>query len=270
MLEAVSLTPQQIELYRREGYLTLPTITTPQEVAWLRGIYDRLFDQRAGRERGDQFDLGGTDDEGKPAVLPQILMPVRYAPELANGLFRTNALAIAQQLIGPECVPQGEHAILKPAGIGAPTPWHQDEAYWNSEMEYNALSIWIPLQDATLENGCMNFVPRSHLGEIVPHHTIGHDARVHGLEIDEGVADLTGAVACPIPAGGCTIHHNRTLHYAGPNRTSEPRRAYILAFGTPPRKRAVGRDFYWNRTKQTPREQRAQAAAQQKSQTSSL
>src|SRR5438874_1518600 len=91
----IALTREQVEFYHREGYLAIPAITTAEEVGWLRGIYDRLFEQRAGREAGDQFDLGGADQEGEAAALPQILGPVRYAPELEGGLFRVNALAIA-------------------------------------------------------------------------------------------------------------------------------------------------------------------------------
>ncbi len=153
----------------------------------------------------------------------------------------------------------GDHAIFKPAHIGAPTPWHQDEAYWNAMMEYNSFSMWIPLQPATLENGCMQFVPRSHRQEILPHHCINNDPRIHGLEVDE--ADVSQAVACPLPPGGCTIHHNRTLHYTGPNRSDIPRRALILGFGIPPKPRIEPRTFPWNDQKQTPREERARAAA---------
>ena len=257
----ISLPQEQVESYRRDGYLALPQVTTADEVRWLRGIYDRLFAARAGREDGNQFDLGGADQEGEEAKLPQILNPARYAPELKKGLFRVNALHVARQLLGEHCIPQGEHAILKPARVGAATPWHQDEAYWNAEMEYNAISIWIPLQEATLENGCMWFIPASHRGDVQSHHSINHDPRVHGLELDQ-LPVWERAVACPIPAGGCTIHHNRTMHYAGPNKSEEPRRAYILAFGIPATKRATPRDFYWNRLKQTPREARAKASAQ--------
>jgi len=53
------------------------------------------------------------------------------------------------------------------------------------------------------------------------------------------------AVACPIPAGGCTIHHNRMMHYAGPNRSEIPRRAMILMFGVKPAQGGK-RDFWWN------------------------
>src|SRR5579859_491653 len=111
----VILTLDQIDFYHREGYLALDAITTQEEVVWLRTIYDRLFEMRAGREFGDQFDLAGTDEEGKLATLPQILNPAKYAPELKEGLYRVNALAIAQQLLGPEARPMGEHAIFKPA-----------------------------------------------------------------------------------------------------------------------------------------------------------
>ena len=255
----VELTREQIEFYHLEGYLALDAIATQEEVAWIREIYDRLFVMRAGREEGNQFDLAGPDDEEQAATLPQILSPSRYAPELKEGLYRVNALHVAQQLLGPNATYQGEHAIFKPARYGAETPWHQDEAYWNPAMNYNALSLWIPLQPATLENGCMQFVPRSHRWEILPHHTIGNDPRVHGLEVD--AADTESAVACPLPPGGATLHHNRTLHYTGPNRSDIPRRAYILAFGTPPAPSPAGRIYYWNDRKQTPRDQRAKDAA---------
>ena len=254
----VTLTEDQVAFFHREGYLALDAITTQAEVAWLREIYDRLFAARAGRAAGDQFDLAGTDEEGQQAALPQILNPSKYAPELKEGLFRANALAIACQLLGPETEPLGEHAIFKPARTGAETPWHQDEAYWDPNMQYASLSIWIPLQEATIENGAMQFVPGSHQWEVVTHHSINHDPRIHGLEVD--AIDTSTAVACPLPAGGATIHHNRTLHYTGPNHSDIPRRAYILIFGRKPTQSAEARDFYWNRQKETARQQRADQA----------
>jgi ectoine hydroxylase-related dioxygenase (phytanoyl-CoA dioxygenase family) len=264
MTPTVHLTQDQIDFYHREGYLKLEAMTTQEEVAWLRGIYDSLFAARVGREAGDQFDLAGTDAEGQPAALPQILNPKKYAPELSDGLFRVNALAVARQLLGDDVEARGEHAIFKPARTGSETPWHQDEAYWNPDLDYESLSIWIPLQEATVENGCMQFVPGSHLQQVASHHTINNDPRIHGLEVDAvDSVDTSTAVACPIPAGGATIHHNRILHYAGPNHSDIPRRAYILMFGLPPRKRAEGRDFYWNTQKETARQQRAEQARQQ-------
>lgn len=255
-METIQLTQEQIDFYKSEGYLVLPSITTEEELAQLRTIYDRLFAERAGRAEGNQFDLAGVDDDNARATLPQILRPSKYAPELNSFLFKANARAIAEQLLGGEC-DGGEHAILKPARYGAATPWHQDEAYWNPDFAYNSLSVWMPLQDATVESGCMQFVPGSHGQGVLPHHPINNDPRIHGLEVDE--LDPAQVVPCPIPAGGVTIHHCRTLHYAGPNLSDEPRRAYIQVFGLPTEPYPGERDFYWQRMQQTARTERANA-----------
>lgn len=258
MEPTISLTAEQVAFFHREGYLAIPAITTPEEIAWMKVLYDRSFAARVGREEGNQFDLAGPDEDEAEAGLPQILGLSKYEPELQTCLYRANAEAIAAQLLGPEARFTGDHAILKPAFHGAPTPWHQDEAYWGSDFEYNALSIWMPLQEANLENGCMQFIPGSHHLEVQPHHCINNDPRIHGLEID--TVDASSAVACPLPPGGATFHLSRTLHYTSPNLSPEPRRAYILTFGTPPKRRAQGRDFYWNTQKTTAREARAKAA----------
>jgi ectoine hydroxylase-related dioxygenase (phytanoyl-CoA dioxygenase family) len=259
MSPTVNLSQSQIDSYAENGFLVLDQLTRQEEVAWLRQIYDRLFRERAGREFGDQFDLAGTDEEGKEAVLPQILSPSKYAPELLEGQYRVNAKHVAEQLLGIEVDGLGDHAILKPAKVGSETPWHQDEAYWDEDVLANGLSIWIPLQEATLENGCMWFLPGTHKLPVQPHHPLNNDPRIHALVIDE-VVDMSKAVACPIPAGGCTIHHCRTYHYTGPNRSEGDRRALILGCGAPGKVLEEPRDFYWNKVKQTAREERARTA----------
>ena len=254
----LELSQTHINFYKENGYLQLESLATPEEIESTRVIYDDLFARQAGREEGDQYDLAGTDEEGKKASLPQIMNPTQYAPELIDKAFRKNALAIARQLLGDSAEPNGEHAIFKPASQGAATPWHQDEAYWDPSKQYDALSIWMPLQIASMENGCLHFVPGSHQEEVQPHHSIGHDPRVHGLETDD--VNDSQAVACPLPAGGCTIHHCRTLHYAGPNLTEIPRRAYILMFTLPPSKREKPREFPWLTRRETARNQRIDKA----------
>lgn len=247
----VQLTTDQINFFRREGYLALPSITTVAEAERLQAVYDQLFAGKAGRDQGDHLDLVTHDTDDQAPVLPQILNPSKYAPELADTLLRTNAEALAAQLLGPEWKFSGEHAILKPPYTTASTPWHQDEAYAEPEWEYNYINIWIPLQEATLENGCMHFVPGSHRQEVLPHHPIGNDPQVIGLEVDAPEWVTATAVACPLPAGGATIHHSRTLHYTGPNSSDRPRRAYILMFETPRQSRSTPRAFPWLRIQQT-------------------
>lgn len=259
MAPTLTLTPDQLAQYERDGFLVVPNFTTPEECASIKTTYDRLFAERAGRETGDQFDLAGSDEEGKEAKLPQILSPHKYAPELTETLAWANAGALLRQVYGTDEIGYGDHAILKPARNGAPTPWHQDEAYWDPTRRYRSLSIWLPLQDTSIEMGCMWFVPGSHRSEIIDHRPIGGDIRVHGLEVDPALDyDFGNAVACPLPAGSVTVHDSRTLHYAAGNNTDEPRRAWILSGGAsgsawdgPPR------SFPWQALRDTAREKRA-------------
>ena len=233
----VDLTDEQVAFFQENGYLSIQQITSDAEVEWLRGIYDQLFQQRAGEAQGEYFDLGGPRAHAGRDVLPQVLGPERRFPELRETAYFRNGRKLAARLLGVRegQVTGGGHMILKPAGYGRETPWHQDEAYWNPEIIPHSLSVWLPLDPASVESGCMQFIPGSHREEVRWHRHIDNDPTVHGLVTDE--VDPSRAAACPIPAGGATFHHCRTLHYAGPNTTAQPRRAYILVFGAPPTKR---------------------------------
>jgi len=261
----VLLSLSQVAFFRSNGFLNLPVLTTPEEVAMMRDAYDDIFTRKAGRDVGDQFDLAGTDEEGKEAALPQILGPEKYAPQLWDTLARANALAVVRQLLGPDAEPTGTHAIFKPAKHGATTPWHQDEAYWGPDWEYRSMSVWVPLQDVDEENGCMQFIPGTHKQDILPHQPIGNDPRVHGLEVaPEAEIDLSHAVICPLEAGGATFHPSRTLHFTAANASERPRRALIMMFGAPAKKRAdLGfseRTFPWQGMQQTARAERSEEA----------
>lgn len=253
-----TLTPLEIAQFQENGYLSIPQITTPQEVAWLREIYDRLFERRAGWENGDFFDFAGTDNPERAATLPQLLDPSRYEPALKTTLFRTNALAIAKQLLGPSAELVFEHAMLKPANTGGETPWHQDEAFFPKFTNYQSITFWMPLQPVDATNGCLDFIPGSHKGALLAHRSINNDLRIHGLEA-EG-ADGSQRVTCPLQAGGTTIHHSRTLHHAGPNLSDGPRRAYALGFGVRSKNLTLRTNFLWNANRATARAKRADEA----------
>src|ERR1700741_4474443 len=155
----ITLTEEQIQFYKEHGYLRLEQISPPEEVEFLRGVYDRLFAEKVGRRQGAYFDAASADEEDdKPQTSPQIIDPVNFAPELKKTIFRANALAVAKQLLGPNACGKFEHAIFKPAGIAAPTPWHQDEAFGcDYSPGYNQISIWMPLQPVDTSSGCLLF-----------------------------------------------------------------------------------------------------------------
>lgn len=232
----------QCEEFHRDGFLALEFLTSAEEVASLHDVYDRLFEPGSEVAGRDQLELAGRRDGA--SLLPQVLNPDAYAPELRETEAYRNAALVARSLLGPEVVPTGMHAIRKPAHHGAETPWHQDEAYWDPARRHRAISIWMPLQEATEDNGCMEFQPGSHLLPVLPHRLIDPDSQ--GLVLTDTGA-VSGAVACPLPPGGATVHAERTLHYAGPNTTSEPRRALIMSFACPSEPLDEPRLFPWQR-----------------------
>lgn len=254
------LTQVQIEQFHRDGFLALDALIASEEVEQLRLIYDRLFEERTGWDRGDQFDLAGTDEGA--AALPQLLGPSRYAPELRETQYVRSARTIARQLLGPDMLEgNGEHMIYKPAGRGAATPWHQDQAYHDPTTRQRGVNFWLPLDDATVDSGCLHFVPGSHELDVLPHHPINNDPRIHGLEVDEPERWSADSVACPIPAGGATLHASYMLHYAEANTSGRPRRAYTLTFRLPAQQRDAPIDNYWRREQNTARQARAQRSA---------
>jgi len=222
----VRLTEDQIAHFHSHGFTSVPRLTTDEELEWLRPVYDELFASKRGAFAGGYFDLSRPYESDGEDLVPQVLAPeVKVPALLGTNVFR-NALAIGAQLLGlPESqLHAWSHMILKPPKVGGPLPWHQDEAYWDTAFAYRALGVWVPLDPATVESGCMHFLPGSHLGPVRPHRHIGDDPTVHGLWTE--VPDDSGAVAVPLDPGGATFHHCRTLHMTTPNVSDRPRRAW--------------------------------------------
>ena len=129
------------------------------------------------------YDLAEPRGHSGRDVLPQVLGPDLKIPELRESQHFQNALKLATQLLGvDEKINAGGHMIFKPAQYGAETPWHQDEAYWNPDVYLNSLSVWMPLDAATVESGCMQFIPGSHKDDLPlasPHRQQSVDSRIN-------------------------------------------------------------------------------------------
>lgn len=224
-----SLDGEQVATFHRDGFLSIERIAPPQDVTRIKTLLDDLFARHRELPRENAYELGSEKDLSGTATIPQVIAPEKLCPELIETEYYQNARAISEQLLGRDCQFQGGHAIYKPPHNHKETPWHQDLAYWAPGATTFSANFWMPLLDCPVEAGCMWFVPRSHLGDLRPHHPAGNNPNMHTLETDD--VDAGRAVACPLQAGGCTIHTLKTLHYTGPNETANPRPAYILTFG---------------------------------------
>jgi len=224
-----ALSGQQLAHFNTRGYLSIAAITTPEEVQQLRGLYDEIIaDERAVKVRYE-----GTVESGGNGIIDQIFAPEFRWPQLLETTYLANARRLVSALLGVDAgqiVYGGLLLIFKPAGAGRDVPWHQDEVYWEFPTKRcHSASVWMPLDDVTVDSGCMQFLPGSHSRDVLRYR---QPPGTEPLVLDEPV-DLSGAVACPLAAGGATFHHCRTLHYTAPNTSPRPRRALTTIFHGP-------------------------------------
>jgi Phytanoyl-CoA dioxygenase (PhyH) len=211
--------------FRENGFVVIDGVTTREDLDRISRILAGLYRRYPGlTHSGHALDLGLGAAGASPEIL-EINHTIRLEPELGRTLTFDRCRALAETLLECSIEHRFDHAIYKPPFNGRATAWHQDGAYTDPTLV--TAHFWVPLQDVTVEMGCMQFIPGSHRERIRSHHRLGRHA--HALEADD--VDTTRAVACPLRAGDVTVHFSRTLHYTGPNLTAVPRLAWSLEFG---------------------------------------
>ena len=237
-------TADEVAFFDENGFLAVERLTTDAEIAWLRQIFEYIFDPANAERRGAPLDRSGTHGAGPESRLGQAFFPEMRFPAILQTTFHRNAKRYAAALLG---VDEGRltcwgHMIRKPPG-GRAVAWHQDHAYWQPELEYHALGVWLPLHDVSVEMGAMQFVPGSHRRGLIAHRH--QDDPAHNLLTVAESVDAAAAVACPLKAGGATFHHAETLHYTAPNASDRPRLAFPMEFQVQPVRRAVPEAMPW-------------------------
>lgn len=227
------LTDEQADRFHRDGFLAVDRLIDDGAVEELRDAYDRII-AREIEAAGDRM-LGG--------VTRQVMIPAAASETFNRNAAIGEAKAVVRRLYGVDDVKRSfDMLIFKPPGHPHDTPWHQDFAYTQRPFapagiptpdEPQSLQFWVPLDDVDVETGCMQFVPGLHRHGSIEHIVASGDpddeGRLLAIPDPESRLDLSTAVACPIPAGGCTLHHPFTPHYTGPNTSADRlRRAYIV------------------------------------------
>jgi len=230
-----------------QGFTKVDRITSDEEIEWLRDVYDALFEGEAGA-----FvvrDVMTRIDEQRGMRVSQIIRPESYLPQLKETAFWKNSRRLSAQMLDlADAEMDGwGHMVRKAPRDDESLPFHQDEAFWDPSFDYRSLGVWMPLDPATVKSGCMSLVPGSQKRGIVPH-TLGKgDPAVTYIEaVDPPVREAT---LHPIPVGGASFHHCRTIHGSGPNTSDRPRRAYINEWQAVPVQRETPNDrpWYWKR-----------------------
>lgn len=194
--------------YRRDGFLRILKLSPPDAIAEVRAILDSVY-AKHGREYGSIDGL------------------LHLAPELKMTQVFGSCLAIAKQILGRTTMYACDNGLYKEPHGKHGTPWHQDGAFHGKYFPNNTVAFWVPLQDVTMENGCMHYIPLRKRQILLPHRP--YYPNDYRSATTDGV-DSTLAVVCPIHAGDAMIHGPLTLHSALANRTDSIRRTWLLTF----------------------------------------
>ena len=232
------LSSEQIASYQREGYLVLPDLLTEAELLPLESTFQRFIEGRVSGMGRDFCDMSGPygrafeDFNLVNAVLPRV-----YDPSLAGNVFERRAAAIARKLIGDDIALDYDQFLAKrPRRAAAVFAWHQDLGYWpTGTPDTRTVTCSLALDDATLENGCLQVVPGSHReAELRPHRPSTWSSvpelreEAHTLTVELQPADAI--VPLPVRRGSITVHNERIVHGSPGNTTDRWRRTYVVAF----------------------------------------
>ncbi|NNM87064.1 MAG: phytanoyl-CoA dioxygenase family protein [Phycisphaerae bacterium] len=243
-----TLTAQQIEHYDREGYLVIETLLTDADMVPARAAMTEKVNQIA----DDLFHDGKIKDklEHEPFATrlarlfdgltdKDFLQYGRSWRDRIPGYFilMSNAKIVGavESLIGPEIFANPVYNVRPkvPKVAAGAVPWHQDKSYWPDANSNPVITVWIPLVDATHENGCLHVIPRTQKKRVLDYHHESLTGTSY-LEVDEKyVKTLTknaNIVALPVPAGSAILFNDRLVHSSTPNRSNHVRWSVDLRY----------------------------------------
>jgi phytanoyl-CoA hydroxylase len=258
------LTQQQVDQFFSEGYLLVENLFDP--VAYLDPMiaeYEDLLDQLAkdlfakGRLSSTYSELpfgkrltqiyaetgtvhAGYFDFSLPFKDVKPDQPCHFGPAVFNMLRNPSILDVVESLIGPEIYSNPvQHVRLKPPERFVPrdpktgrvllgaTQWHQDAGVVIEEAdETEMLTVWVPIWDATVENGCLCVVPRNHDRGLLQH-CVRPDI---GNYLPERYFDADRAIPVPVRRGGALFLHRKTPHCSLSNNSDDVRWSMDLRY----------------------------------------
>ncbi len=222
------LTPEQITFYKENGYVANIKLLNDVQIDVLKDELTEIMDPtHPGNELFYQFSVNESAD--KDAVLFHALGAWRITKGFHDILWNPSFLMAASQLLNDEPVRfWHDQLFYKPAKHGGVVAWHQDYSYWTRTLPMQHLTCWVGLDDATVENGCLYYVPKSHNWGLL-------DKPELAGEMDGLMRSLTEeqkAVFKPEPVelkkGYAAFHHPLMVHGSYANKSSKARRAFVL------------------------------------------
>ena len=227
------ITQQQTDFYQNNGYIIIEDFLNADELETWREAVKTAIEERNGQKIPGKAGAV-TEDDGinKEAdyfskVFDQLINLWQTNNKVKELMFDPKIGEMAATLSGVDGIRIWHDQALFKRPWANPTSWHLDTPFW-SFTDRRALSIWVALDDATLENGCLFFIPGSHKQTGFENPGIGKNM--------DSIFDFYPAfktapsVAAPMKAGSCSFHNGLTIHGAHANMTPGSRRAMTCAY----------------------------------------
>lgn len=215
------VTDEDVANYWRQGYLVIEKAFTREEV---QHAIDALMYIMHGGIKGPHVQFVRTakeltTPEERELACRKIMNYVEYEPRLAHMTFHPDMMRVLENICGERLRNIQNTALLKPPHGGSEKPWHQDMAYRGLSYDKPAIGVWIALDEAGLDNGCMHVIPGSHKWGGMPHYV------VRDLQICDSHVPVEQDVAVPLQPGGLLIFHGLLYHGTPANLSPKRRRA---------------------------------------------
>ncbi|MFO1066084.1 MAG: phytanoyl-CoA dioxygenase family protein [Pirellulales bacterium] len=218
-----TLTNDQIEGFNKSGYVAPISIYTTAEITAIRSYFDDLLQQ--------VIAAGGNSYSISSAHL-------KYGP-VYDILTEPRIVDCVSDLLGENVIGWGSHFFCKMPGDGKAVAWHQDASYWPLSPS-KAVTVWLAIDDADLENGCMKFIAGSHhFGHMTYRPSDSHEHNVLNQTIDN--AEQYGEVVVDdLKAGQVSIHSDLLLHGSEPNNSARRRCGLTIRYCSADVRAALG------------------------------
>jgi ectoine hydroxylase-related dioxygenase (phytanoyl-CoA dioxygenase family) len=222
------LSAEERRRYDEAGHLTVAGVFSIAEIdaaladveAWGRAVLAEL----APSERGWYLDAGVTTAE----MLRKLDDPIFHRPALRRLAAQPGLVARVESIIGRGVSVPFSQIFFKPPHGGGPKPVHQDNFYFGPADPERLITAWIALDDATVENGCMEFGEGTHRGPVHAH--AAPPGEPFNLRVPPVIAELVAMTPAPVPRGGVSFHHGSVFHQSGDNHSPRWRRACAIHY----------------------------------------
>lgn len=236
--DAMSLTPDEVRQFHSLGYIIRHGVYAASDFQPLKDAIGTIIDAEARRHLAEGRLSSAYEEEGFETRLARI-----YAESPETGVAIVRAMMgkggggfsggeilellrhpelvdCVCSLVGPDVIASSAYRIrIKIPGYpSGEVPWHQDSGYFLPHCDHHlTVTCWIPLVDATVENGCLYVLPNGHRHGTLRHYTGGHAGF---LQIPDEELPADTPVPVEMPAGGVLFMTNLTPHASFANRSS--------------------------------------------------